>query len=93
MKMVQGIQIKILHRLLQKDGPFQKAVCNGQVRPCPEVENMGDGYCDVPTNIELCDYNGGDCCDKTAVFIYCTDCTVMYKSCFTSLLVILLTNL
>ena len=42
---------------------------------CPQAENIADGYCDDPTNIENCNYDGGDCCNKNAVYMYCKECT------------------
>ncbi|CAM9376319.1 unnamed protein product, partial [Ectocarpus sp. 12 AP-2014] len=29
------------------------------------IEYLGDGYCDTYNNIEICDYDGGDCCECT----------------------------
>ena len=42
---------------------------------CPQAENIADGYCDDPTNIESCNYDGGDCCNKNSVYVYCKECT------------------
>ncbi|CAM9206350.1 unnamed protein product [Ectocarpus sp. 13 AM-2016] len=29
------------------------------------VEHLGDGHCDASNNIEICGYDGGDCCECT----------------------------
>ena len=42
---------------------------------CSQAENVGDGFCDDATNIESCNYDGGDCCNKDAVYMYCKECT------------------
>merc|ERR1712151_121076 len=37
----------------------------------------GDGYCDDENNNPGCDWDGGDCCDKSGIekqFNYCTTC-------------------
>ena len=41
----------------------------------PEAEIwISDGICDDRTNIVFCQYDGGDCCDPTAVTSFCNEC-------------------
>ena len=40
---------------------------------CP-LAKIGDGYCDDSTNIEECNYDGGDCCSKNSWYLYCKAC-------------------
>ena len=35
---------------------------------------IGDGYCDDESNIEKCNYDGGDCCDHSANTDFCIKC-------------------
>ena len=35
---------------------------------------IGDGYCDDETNIEGCNFDGGDCCGVNKNTQYCTEC-------------------
>ncbi|CAN0126060.1 unnamed protein product [Ectocarpus sp. 6 AP-2014] len=32
---------------------------------CEFIEHVGDGFCDLDSNIEDCGYDGGDCCECT----------------------------
>ena len=41
---------------------------------CLFLEWVGDGICDDSTNIQKCYYDGGDCCNKTTNFDFCTEC-------------------
>ena len=44
---------------------------------CPEWADpswIGDGYCNDETNIEGCDYDGGDCCGSNVVKRSCELC-------------------
>ena len=38
------------------------------------MAKIGDGYCDDSTNIEECNYDGGDCCSKNSWYLYCKAC-------------------
>ena len=33
-----------------------------------------DGYCDDATNVEVCDWDGGDCCGPLTLKEYCNEC-------------------
>eukprot|EP00903_Cladosiphon_okamuranus_P014053 g13063.t1 len=37
------------------------------VENCGYVEGIGDGYCNIDNNNELCNFDGGDCCECTCV--------------------------
>ncbi|CAN0370169.1 unnamed protein product, partial [Ectocarpus sp. 8 AP-2014] len=37
------------------------------VENCGNVAGVGNGWCDDENNNELCDYDGGDCCECTCV--------------------------
>jgi hypothetical protein len=41
---------------------------------CPAISWVGDGYCDDETNIEECQFDGGDCCLENVDLMYCTVC-------------------
>ncbi len=43
---------------------------------CPDDIShwVGDGMCDDDTNIEECQYDGGDCCLETQSWSYCNEC-------------------
>ena len=36
--------------------------------------SAGNGYCDDQTNLEACDFDGGDCCGDNVNTDYCTVC-------------------
>ena len=40
---------------------------------------IGDGTCNDETNNEVCNYDGGDCCNRTVVTEYCTECKCYYQ--------------
>ena len=39
-----------------------------------------DGYCDDDTNVEVCNWDGGDCCDDTSIKIKCSACECLEPS-------------
>ena len=41
---------------------------------CQEWIKKGDGFCDDEANVELCDYDEGDCCDLEHDRTLCTEC-------------------
>jgi hypothetical protein len=41
---------------------------------CPAISWMGDGYCNDASNIEECQFDGGDCCLETVNSLTCTVC-------------------
>jgi hypothetical protein len=41
---------------------------------CPEPSSLGDGFCEDNLNIELCHFDGGDCCLAVIDSNFCTDC-------------------
>ena len=41
---------------------------------CKMFEFVGDGFCDDETNDELCDFDGGDCCDTKHDRSLCSEC-------------------
>jgi hypothetical protein len=43
---------------------------------CPSESWIGDGTCDDQTNIEVCQFDGGDCCldNENIQLAYCTIC-------------------
>ena len=41
---------------------------------CPDPDWTGDGICDDETNIEVCNFDGGDCCNPKASFDFCEKC-------------------
>ena len=43
---------------------------------CCEVWK-GDGQCDDVNNNAICEYDGGDCCGKTAIKQYCFNCSCL----------------
>ena len=47
---------------------------------CPFPEWVGDGFCDWPTNVQECNYDGGDCCGDCYNCI-CNDPEVLFKNC------------
>ena len=47
---------------------------------CPFPEWVGDGFCDWPTNVQECNYDGGDCCGDCYNCI-CKDPEVLFKDC------------
>ena len=53
------------HKGTTTDAPNEK---------CPGEKLIGDGYCDDSNNNEDCLYDGGDCCNKESVFLYCHEC-------------------
>ena len=38
------------------------------------IDWVGDGYCDDYTNIEGCNFDGGDCCGSNVNTDWCTEC-------------------
>ena len=41
----------------------------------PEAESwIADGICDDKTNIESCDFDGGDCCSDNSIRAFCDEC-------------------
>ena len=42
---------------------------------CPLSLSVADGYCGDESNTERCNYDGGDCCNKEAIFLHCNECT------------------
>ncbi len=45
------------------------------IETCPQSEiTLGDGLCNDETNIEVCRYDGGDCCLEEKPKIVCTEC-------------------
>ncbi len=45
------------------------------IETCPQSEiTLGDGLCNDETNIEVCRYDGGDCCLEEKPNIVCTEC-------------------
>ena len=44
---------------------------------CFNPNSVGDGYCDDDTNIELCWFDGGDCCAPDAVKDFCEECACL----------------
>ena len=44
--------------------------------PSPCINSWkADGYCDDNNNIDICDYDGGDCCGDNVNTSYCYECT------------------
>ena len=41
---------------------------------CQEWIKKGDGFCDDEANVELCDFDDGDCCDLEFDRTLCTEC-------------------
>ena len=41
---------------------------------------VGDGKCDDAVNVELCEYDGGDCCLNIIDALYCDDCICHFDS-------------
>ena len=41
---------------------------------CPRIEWKGDGICDDVNNVEICQFDGGDCCQTLANFQFCKEC-------------------
>ena len=37
-----------------------------------------DGYCDDNLNNYVCNFDGGDCCRNTSIFMYCSDCSCIW---------------
>ena len=56
-------------------------ICGG-TNELSEIQNsggcnqgwIGDGYCDDMNNIEICNYDGGDCCGDNVNTQYCFRC-------------------
>ena len=42
---------------------------------CSQPVLVGDGYCNDITNIQQCDFDGGDCCGSCILTDYCTNCS------------------
>lgn len=43
--------------------------------PFPEAESwISDGICDDKTNIESCNFDGGDCCSEDSIMAFCDEC-------------------
>ena len=49
---------------------FYKETCDAGVTN----DYVGDGYCDDGTNIQACNYDGGDCCGSCVNTEYCSNC-------------------
>ena len=52
-------------------------ICNTTILPpkhCELFEFIGDGFCDDETNDELCEFDGGDCCDINHDLTLCSEC-------------------
>ena len=45
------------------------------IKVCLETDHVGDGYCDDIANTQICNWDGGDCCDPYANTDHCSDCT------------------
>ena len=45
---------------------------------CPHPEYIGDMFCDDVTNIQGCNYDGGDCCDPYSFFFLCHHCVCFH---------------
>ena len=41
---------------------------------CATPSWLGDGFCDDPTNNEVCEWDGGDCCGDNVNTKYCKAC-------------------
>ena len=42
--------------------------------PAADLSWVGDGFCDDAVNIEICNYDGGDCCGVQVDTSYCQIC-------------------
>lgn len=51
-----------------------------QVFSCKFHQLIGDGICHDATNIELCDFDGGDCCLEQINTSNCMACQCLQKS-------------
>lgn len=49
---------------------------------CPGYSNIGDGICNDGNNIEVCMYDGGDCCLRDLDKSQCTDCNCITEDDF-----------
>jgi hypothetical protein len=49
---------------------------------CPHPEQIGDGFCSDDTNIDECQFDGGDCCLPNIQFLFCGVCFCKEKSIF-----------
>ena len=47
---------------------------------CQEWIKKGDGFCDDEANVELCDFDEGDCCDLEFDRTLCTECFCFAKT-------------
>ena len=50
---------------------------------CPNVQNVaivGDGFCDDETNIDVCNYDGGDCCLLNKNIDHCKECNCFLQA-------------
>jgi hypothetical protein len=43
-------------------------------KQCPEPSEQGDGFCEDSLNIDVCDFDGGDCCLEIIDSHFCTEC-------------------
>lgn len=53
---------------------------------CEKPQWIGDGFCDDETNTEMCEYDGGDCCDGNSDMSYCIQCQCLASDCQNNLM-------